>query len=123
MLSINFNIFQYIDLNKILEAEVFINYHRRKNNCNFYSKRRLDTQRYERIRNLKSNLNNSLRSFQFANQEMNLINQFVRSVANMYRSRCFLINFGFIILIKFFIKIILIKNNLFHKHFFYLNFC
>ena len=85
MPSVNLNIFQYIDFNKILEAEVFINYHRRENSCKFHSKRRpIDIQRDERIRNLKSNLANSLGSSQFVNQEMNLINQFVRSIAHLY---------------------------------------
>ena len=80
---VNLNIFQYIDFYKILEAEFFINYHRRENSCYFHSKKRpIDIQRDERIRNLKSNFSNSLRSFQSANQD--LINQFVRSVAHMY---------------------------------------
>ena len=86
MPSVNLNIYQYIDFNKILEAEVFINFHRREHSCKFYSKRRpIDIQRDERIRNLKSNLANSLGSSLFTYQDKNLINQFVRSFAHLYQ--------------------------------------
>ena len=39
----------------------------------------------ERIRNLKSNLDNTLGSYQFINQEINLIYQFVHSFVHLYQ--------------------------------------
>ena len=84
MPSETLNIYQFIDFNKILESEVFINFHRRENSCKFNTKRRpIDIKRDERIRNLKSSLTNSLISSQFS--EVHLILQFVRSIAHMYQ--------------------------------------
>ena len=84
MPSENLNIYQFIDLIKILEAEVFINYERREHSSNFYSKRRqIDVERDAKILNLKSNLSNSLSQTPFS-QHLQIINQFIRAIAHLY---------------------------------------